>query len=62
MKNILVIEGDVPDLIDRITFAKKLQEELPTDLEMESIPLQDLSNLAEQMHVATREAATNTDP
>ena len=28
---------------------------------MEEIPLQDLSNLVEQVHVATREAATNTD-
>ena len=28
---------------------------------MENIPLQDLSTLAEQVHVATREAATNTD-
>ena len=44
-----------------VSFAKKLQEQLPTDLEMENIPLQDLGNLAEQVHVATREAATNTD-
>ena len=28
---------------------------------MENIPLQDLSTLTEQVHVATREAATNTD-
>ena len=40
---------------------RKLQDQLPTDLEMEDIPLQDLSTLAEQVHVATREAATNTD-
>ena len=44
-----------------VSFAKKLQEQLPTDLEMENIPLQDLGNLAEQVHIATREAATNTD-
>ena len=56
MKKILSIEGD--DL-DR-SFAKKLQDQLPTDLEMENIPLQDLSTLPEQVHVATREAATNT--
>ena len=55
------IEGDVPDLDRSFTAAKKLQEELPTDLEMESIPLQDLSTLAEHLHVATREVATNTD-
>ena len=47
--------------IDDVSFAKKLQEQLPTDLEMEDIPLQDLGNLAEQVHIATREAATNTD-
>ena len=35
-------------------------EELSTNLEMESILLQDLSTLAEQVHVATREAASNT--
>ena len=47
--------------IDDVSFAKKLQEQLPTDLEMENIPLQDLGNLVEQVHIATREAATNTD-
>ena len=60
MKRILSIEGDVPDL-DVAFLAKKLQEELPTELEMEEIPLQDLSNLVKQVHVVTREAATNTD-
>ena len=59
MKRILSIEGDVFD--QSFTAAKKLQDQLPTDLEMEDIPLQDLSTLAEQVHVATREAATNTD-
>ena len=59
MKQILSIEGEVPDL--NRSFEKKLQRELPTDLEMESIPLQDLSTLAKQVHVATREASTNTD-
>ena len=57
MKRILSIEGD--DL--NISFAKKLQEELPTDQEMETIPLKDLGNLAETLHIATREASTNTD-
>ena len=51
MKRILLIEGDVPDLDQSFTAAKKLQEQLPTDLEMEDIPLQDLSTLAEQVHV-----------
>ena len=61
MKRILTIEGDIPDFNKSVTFAKKLQEQLPTDLEMEDIPLLDLGNLAEQVHIATREAATNTD-
>ena len=42
-------------------FAKELQDKLPTDLEMEDIPLQDLSTLAKQVHIVKREAATNTD-
>ena len=56
----LVIEGDIPDL-DNKTIAllqKNCKKELPTDMEMESIPLKDLSTLVEQVHVATREAAT----
>ena len=61
MKRILSIEGEVPDLDRSFTAAKKLQDQLPTDLEMQDIPLQDLSTLAEQVHVATREVATNTD-
>ena len=59
MKRILSIEGDVFD--QSFTAAKKLQDQLPTDLEMQDIPLQDLSTLAEQVHIATREVATNTD-
>ena len=47
MKQILVIEGDLNQSI--ITFAKKLREQLPTDLQMKNIPLQDLSTLAEQV-------------
>ena len=54
------MKGDSPDLDRSINFVKNLQEELPTVLKMESIPLQDLSTLAEQVHLATREAATNT--
>ena len=70
MKRILVINGDIPDFdqsaaaaknLQERTATKKLQEQLSTNLKMKSIPLQDLSTLAEQVHVATREAATNTD-
>ena len=34
----------------------KLSCELPTDTEMESIPPEELSSLAEEIHVKTREA------
>ena len=33
-----------------------------TDIEMESIPLMELSSLAEDIHAKTREAPQNTDP
>ena len=61
MKRILSIKGHVSNFDRPIFFAKKLQEHVPTDLEMENIPLQDLSNLVQQVNVATREAATNTN-
>ena len=46
MKRILVVEGDVSDFDRSFTVSKNLQEKLPTDLEMEEIPLQDLGDLA----------------
>ena len=41
--------------------ATKLKGELPTDIEMESIPPLELSSLVEDIHVKTREASQNTD-
>ena len=41
--------------------ATKFRRELRTDSEMESIPLQELSSLVEDIHVETREASQNTD-
>ena len=41
--------------------ATKLRDELPTDLEMESILLEELRSLVENIHVKTREASQNTD-
>ena len=41
--------------------ATKLKGELPTDIEMESIPPMELSSLVEDIHVKTREASQNTD-
>ena len=39
----------------------KLKSELPTDLKIESIPLEELSSLVENIHVKTQEASQNTD-
>ena len=41
--------------------ATKLRRELPTDIEIESIPLMKLSSLVEDIHVKTRETSQNTD-
>ena len=51
-----------PSVLERsISAASKLKSELPTDLQMESIPLKELSFLAEDIHVKTREASQTTD-
>ena len=60
MKTFLRIETP-PSLYRSIKAATKLKGELPTDLEMNSIPLKDLSSLAEEIHVKTREASQNID-
>ena len=41
--------------------ATKHRHELPADIEMERIPLMQLSSLAEHIYVKTREASQNAD-
>ena len=61
MKSVLSLD-ETPSASERSFKATaKLNRELPTDLEMESIPLEELSSLAEDIHVKTREASQNTD-
>ena len=61
MKNFLGL-NETPTALERsFKAATKLSRELPTDLEMQSIPLEELSSLAEDIHVKTREASQNTD-
>ena len=61
LKSVLSLD-QTPSALERsISAATKLKSELPTDLEMESIPLKELSSLAEDIHVKTREASQNTD-
>ena len=61
MKSVLSLD-ETPSALERsFKAATKLSRELSTDLEMESIPLEELSSLAEDIHVKTREASQNTD-
>ena len=61
MKSVLSLD-ETPSALERsFKAAIKLSHELPTDLEMESIPLKELSSLAEDIHVKIREASQNTD-
>ena len=61
MKNVLSLD-DTPSAFERsLKTATKLKTELPTDLQMESIPLGELSSLAANIHIKTQEAPQNTD-
>ena len=61
MKNFLDV-NKAPLVLERsIKAATKLIRDLPTYIEVESIPPEELSSLAEDFHVKTREASQNTD-
>ena len=60
-KNFLGIV-ETPLALERsLKIATKLRRESLTNIEMESIPLMEISPLAEDIHVKTREASQNTD-
>ena len=61
MKSVLSFDETLSTLERSFKAATKLNRELPMDLEMESIPLMELSSSAEDIHVKTREASQNTD-
>ena len=61
MKNFLDVDKTPPELEISLRAARKLKSALPTDLEMESIPPEELSSLVENIHLKTREASQNTD-
>ena len=61
MKSVLNLDETPSGLERSFRAATKLRSELPTDIQMESIPLERLSSLAEDIHVKTREASQNTD-
>ena len=53
---------ETPSALERsFKAATKLNCDLLTDLEMENIPLEELSSLAKDIHVKTWEASQNTD-
>ena len=61
MKSVLSLD-ETPSALERsFKAATKLMRELPTDLEMENIPLENLTSLVEDINVKTREASQNTD-
>ena len=61
MKHFLGVDKTPPALERSFKAAKKLKGELPTDIEIESTPPEELSSMAEEIHVKTREASQNTD-
>ena len=61
MKSVLSLD-QTPSALERsFKAATKLRHELPTGIEMESIPLVELLSLVEDIHVKTQEASQNTD-
>ena len=61
MKSVLSLD-QTPSALERsFKAATKLRHELPTGIEMESIPLMELLSLVEDIHVKTQEASQNTD-
>ena len=61
MKKFLGLDEAPLSLERSLKTATKLKSELPTDLQMESISLKDLSSLAKEIHIKTRETSQNTD-
>ena len=62
MKSVLSLDDETPSALETsFKAATKLSRELPKDLEMENIPLEELSSLVEDIHVKTREASQNTN-
>ena len=61
MKIFSGVDKTPPSLERSFKAATKLEGELPTDIEMESIPPMELLSLVEDIHVKTQEASQNTD-
>ena len=60
LKNVLSLDQTPASLERSISAATKPKAELPIDLQMETIPLEELLSLAESIHIKTREASQQT--
>ena len=61
MKSVLNL-NETPFALERsFKAATKLKRELPTDIEMESIPPMELSSLVDDIHIKTGQELQNTD-
>ena len=61
MKSVLSLDETSSALERSVKAATNFSRDIPTDLEMEVIPLKELLSLVEDIHVKTREASQNTD-
>ena len=61
MKKFLNLEQTPPSIDRSIKAANLLKSEIPTQTDIETIPLFDLSSVVEEIHIKTREASQNTD-
>ena len=61
MKKFLGIDRMPPSLERSLSAASKLKSELPTDLEIESISLEEVSSLVEDINTKMQEDSQNTD-
>ena len=61
MKKFLNLEQTPPSIDRSIKAANLLKSDIPTQTDIETIPLFDLSSVAEDIRIKTREAAQNTD-
>ena len=57
MKSFLGVDKTPPSLERSFKAATKLKSELPIDIEMERIQLEDLSSLVENIHIKTRKTS-----
>ena len=61
MKSVLSLD-ETPSALERsFKAAAKVRHELPTDIEMDNVPLEGLSSLVEDIHVKTREGSQNRE-